>query len=335
MRNPKSVEDLDCVPTNGSDYTGTTNTTESGWPCQKWSETPEFRGVRHVGEHNYCRGDYPVFCFSTDPDRDKIFGKTEYCEVPLCDTHQQSPEEKGCLPTDGTSYIGKANTTRSGRKCQMWSVDTPHEHDFNDIGKHNYCIFSPKSDFRADDRVFCYTTDPKDEWDYCDVPLCVTTHTQSTEEIGCKPTDGRTPYTGQANTTVSGRVCQKWSVNTPHDSPYPEVGEHNYCRSPDGDVHGLWCYTIDPRKGWEYCDVPDCETQEKAVFKANCIPLDGTAYSGTINTTVSGRTCMMWSDTSYVGEHNYCKEKKRRNSYYYWCLTTDPKVLWEDPIINK
>ena len=30
------------------------------------------------------------------------------------------------------------------------------------------------------------------------------------------------------------------------------------CRNPDGDS-GPWCYTTDPDKRWEYCDVPVCE----------------------------------------------------------------------------
>lgn len=31
-----------------------------------------------------------------------------------------------------------------------------------------------------------------------------------------------------------------------------------YCRNPDGDVNGPWCYTTDSRKAWEYCDIPKC-----------------------------------------------------------------------------
>jgi len=33
----------------------------------------------------------------------------------------------------------------------------------------------------------------------------------------------------------------------------------NYCRNPDNNYDGgLWCYTTDPDKRWESCDVPSC-----------------------------------------------------------------------------
>ena len=32
----------------------------------------------------------------------------------------------------------------------------------------------------------------------------------------------------------------------------------NYCRNPDNEPVGLWCYTMDPDKRWEECDVPIC-----------------------------------------------------------------------------
>ena len=31
---------------------------------------------------------------------------------------------------------------------------------------------------------------------------------------------------------------------------------HNYCRNPDSEDGGVWCYTTDPDVKWEYCDVP-------------------------------------------------------------------------------
>ena len=67
-------------------------------------------------------------------------------------------------------------------------------------------------------------------------------------------------YRGCANKTVSGRKCQKWTVQWPHRhsrTPWKYrgkgLGNHNYCRNPDGEPGGIWCYTNDRRKRWEYC----------------------------------------------------------------------------------
>ena len=76
-------------------------------------------------------------------------------------------------------------------------------------------------------------------------------------------------YTGTLSTTVSGRTCQAWSSNTPHvplefaldNAHYPDgsrAAAMNYCRSPDGDPAGPWCYTVDPSTRWEYCNVSLC-----------------------------------------------------------------------------
>lgn len=66
-------------------------------------------------------------------------------------------------------------------------------------------------------------------------------------------------YRGCQTKTISGRTCQKWTVQTPHrHSRTPArykshgLGDHNYCRNPDGESY-LWCYTTDTRKRWEFC----------------------------------------------------------------------------------
>ena len=64
-------------------------------------------------------------------------------------------------------------------------------------------------------------------------------------------------YSGEFNTTETGRVCQKWSSQTPHSHSNANVGDHNKCRDPDG-TGAPWCYTTDPEKLWEFCGVPMC-----------------------------------------------------------------------------
>eukprot|EP00747_Dinoflagellata_sp_TGD_P168738 gnl/TRDRNA2_/TRDRNA2_195850_c0_seq1.p1 gnl/TRDRNA2_/TRDRNA2_195850_c0~~gnl/TRDRNA2_/TRDRNA2_195850_c0_seq1.p1 ORF type:complete len:578 (+),score=52.95 gnl/TRDRNA2_/TRDRNA2_195850_c0_seq1:73-1806(+) len=69
-------------------------------------------------------------------------------------------------------------------------------------------------------------------------------------------------YRGKQTKTRSGRVCQRWDVQSPHRHfatayRYPNAGlTGNYCRNPRGALMArtIWCYTSDPGKRWEYCD---------------------------------------------------------------------------------
>jgi len=70
-------------------------------------------------------------------------------------------------------------------------------------------------------------------------------------------------YRGTISTTVGGRECQRWDTNSPHShsrtaANYPNSDlVENYCRNPDNEP-SAWCYTSDPAKRWERCDVPYC-----------------------------------------------------------------------------
>jgi len=86
----------------------------------------------------------------------------------------------------------------------------------------------------------------------------------------CRETPGGRTYIGHVNKTVSGRQCQQWSSNFPHEEAsfhtndqFPDGTREaalNYCRNPYGEKWSetVWCYTMDPNMLWELCDVPEC-----------------------------------------------------------------------------
>lgn len=73
-------------------------------------------------------------------------------------------------------------------------------------------------------------------------------------------------YRGYQTTTRTGRTCQRWTSQSPHQHSmtwkgFPEGNMEaamNYCRNPDREPDGPWCYTTDPEVRWEYCDIPMC-----------------------------------------------------------------------------
>jgi len=84
-----------------------------------------------------------------------------------------------CKPTpDGRHYIGHMSVTESGKQCQAWTSQSPHEHSFNQdntfpdssiTDASNYCR---NPDMNYDEGVWCYTMDPNTRWERCNVPIC-------------------------------------------------------------------------------------------------------------------------------------------------------------------
>jgi hypothetical protein len=71
-------------------------------------------------------------------------------------------------------------------------------------------------------------------------------------------------YNGHINKTVSGRMCQRWASQVPHQhnhqhEDFPErsmIYARSFCRNPDNKAEGPWCYTTEPV--WEYCNISRC-----------------------------------------------------------------------------
>ncbi|KAG8522385.1 Apolipoprotein(a), partial [Galemys pyrenaicus] len=294
---PPSGPTFQCLKGRGDSYRGNVAVTRSGLTCQRWSNqtphrhnrTPENFPCKDL-DANYCRnpdGETSPWCFTTNSSV-----RWEYCEIPSCDSPpvsseqmdatvppEQTPVVQDCYEGNGMSYRGTSSTTITGKKCQRWSSMRPHQHK-KTPDRHpeaglamNYCR-NPD----GDKGPWCYTTDPGVRWEYCNLKRCSDAghggsspatvpqvqRPQDPSEADCIFGNGK-GYRGKKATTASGTPCQAWAAQEPHKHSMftperlPKAGlEENYCRNPDGDPNGPWCYTMSPSKLFDYCDVPQC-----------------------------------------------------------------------------
>ncbi|XP_042785323.1 hepatocyte growth factor-like protein isoform X4 [Panthera leo] len=217
-----------CVMDNGVKYRGTVAITTGGLPCQRWNHrfpndhkyTPT---LRNGLEENFCRnpdGDPGgPWCYTTDPAV-----RFQTCGIKSC-------REAACVWCNGEEYRGAVDRTESGRECQRWDLQRPHAHPF-EPGKFldkdlddNYCRNPDGSE-----RPWCYTTDPKVEREFCDLPRCGSEaqprHEATT--LSCFRGKGE-GYRGTANTTAAGVPCQRWDAQNPHQHRF--APEKYACKS--------------------------------------------------------------------------------------------------------
>ncbi|CAH1776938.1 unnamed protein product [Owenia fusiformis] len=150
----------------------------------------------------------------------------------------------------GKKYTGKVSRTVSGRQCQRWDSQIPHKHKKQSVlAAENFCR-NPDNESGG---PWCYTTDPNKRWEYCGIPLC-------TAGIGCKPGSMGKLYMGKMNITSGGKECKRWDSQSRQGvRRFQEnslAAAENFCRNPDGDKGGPWCYTHGLR--WQFCNVPIC-----------------------------------------------------------------------------
>ncbi|NXO71724.1 THRB protein, partial [Phainopepla nitens] len=157
-------------------------------------------------------------------------------------------------------------------------------------------------------------------------------------------------YQGTINHTKSGIECQVWTSKYPHipkfnATIYPNLIE-NYCRNPDNNSEGPWCYTRDPTVEREACPIPVCgedrttvpftpPAKEPAPVEP-CEPEKGMLYTGTLSVTLSGAKCLPWTsekakevlhgkhiDPEVQLQENYCRNPDRDDEGV-WCVTAEP-----------
>ncbi|XP_048747647.2 uncharacterized protein LOC125659895 [Ostrea edulis] len=356
------TENIECLKSSrGGEYKGKVNVTKSGRACQAWAEqTPHSHSgyAALVNDSNYCRNlytngnDYHPWCYTMDSGK-----RWEFCNIPPC-------EYEECRRSKiGYEYAGRVSRTKSGKACQRWDSQSPHQHTYKGLMAHeNYCR-NPKG---KEQEPFCFTEDNSTRWEYCDVPSC------NDEPRECALLAQGIDYFGKINTTTSGRSCQRWDQQNPHSHSMPLTSaQENFCRNMGGE-NRAWCYTTDPQKRWERCNIPSCDnlpcfsspclnggtcTNQGNSFTCSCfsgyrgdrceeeVPIKsenckrsayGWEYKGTIALTVSNRTCQRWNETtphshtfttSMAGHENYCRNPDKESGP--WCYTTDPGKRFE------
>merc|ERR1711920_338720 len=73
-------------------------------------------------------------------------------------------------------------------------------------------------------------------------------------------------YRGTQTFTVNEQACRNWmevpSMHTHNTTWYQQhgIGNHSYCRNPEGAKGAPWCYVQDTTgsMAWEYCEPVDC-----------------------------------------------------------------------------
>uniref|UniRef100_A0A3Q4GXE5 Hepatocyte growth factor a n=1 Tax=Neolamprologus brichardi TaxID=32507 RepID=A0A3Q4GXE5_NEOBR len=282
-----------CMTCNGEDYQGKMDHTESGKECQRWDLA---RPHKHPFQYrdkdlkdNYCRNPnnrLRPWCYTMDP-------KTpwEYCNITVCDPTEDSDVEvtTSCVQGKGTDYQGTMNVTPEGVTCQRWDSQFPHSHSFlpqnykcKDL-RENYCRNPDGADY-----PWCFTTNPNQRIANCThIPRCGAEATQKAE---CYEENGET-YRGTLSITRSGIPCADCGDS---HSTVSHVGlEKNYCRNPDRDRHGPWCYTSpNNRLAWDYCDSATKAPQTNSEPKISCFVH--------INTRIVGGHQVRGTDGSWV-----------------------------------
>uniref|UniRef100_A0A671UFW5 Prothrombin n=1 Tax=Sparus aurata TaxID=8175 RepID=A0A671UFW5_SPAAU len=116
-------------------------------------------------------------------------------------------------------------------------------------------------------------------------------------------------YAGNVNITESGIQCQHWSSSFPHPiirefnaSEPDSILHENFCRNPDNQADGPWCYTKNPVIVKQKCRVPKCgepfvptTVAPEPVRTGECLPNYGIDYVGDLAVTLGGHTCLLWS----------------------------------------
>ncbi|XP_061195832.1 uncharacterized protein LOC133204070 [Saccostrea echinata] len=122
----------------------------------------------------------------------------------------------------GVLYQGTKNVTETGRPCQRWDAQSPHEHDYYvfSIAQENYC--------RNFDREepWCFTNDSDVRWELCGVKICGTpclNQSFYTKEISSQCVSGITSVSEYCSNILNLISCLKMNIENLTGSSCPQI----------------------------------------------------------------------------------------------------------------
>ncbi|XP_054549952.1 hepatocyte growth factor-like protein isoform X4 [Talpa occidentalis] len=221
----KSCWDAACLRCNGEDYRGAVDRTESGRECQRWD-------LQHPHPHP--------------------FEPSSWTNTWMITTAGilTAPKGPGAIPPTQSSNESSATSPVAGRRHSRTK--------------------RPQRSVAFVERAKATEARPTPRLRAC--PASVGMHSthisialfQKNTHANCYYGTGE-QYRGSVSKTRKGVPCQHWSTKTPHkpqftpaSAPHAQL-EENFCRNPDGDSHGPWCYTTDPHTPFDYCALRRCD----------------------------------------------------------------------------
>uniref|UniRef100_A0A671MTH1 Tissue-type plasminogen activator-like n=1 Tax=Sinocyclocheilus anshuiensis TaxID=1608454 RepID=A0A671MTH1_9TELE len=89
-------------------------------------------------------------------------------------------------------------------------------------------------------------------------------------------------YRGTRSMSMSGLECINWNSSSLRGKKFTArrleantlgLGNHNYCRNPDGDTKP-WCYVYKKAQiSWEFCFLPTCSCGQRTEAPSNSLPM--------------------------------------------------------------
>ena len=225
--------------------------------------------------------------------------------------------------------------TKSGLTCLSWNIQK--KRDGRDgiwtgtagaaaagVGNHNYCRNPQQYKAGSASQVsWCYTVSSKKRWETCDVG-------RPSSRCECYKDAKAQDYRGTVDTTKGGLACLPWTrvekANRVSDgwnswkrgAAAKGVGNHNFCRNPDGGS-GAWCYTTrmtPDGKRFEHCDVG-----KRSVVSCNKCNTCELVNTSMCEAKAKGQG-MTWANTA----ENFCDKcgacrRARREMQLHHCTT--------------